>query len=100
MIGAVTECRDDLLSLTNNNPAGEEQYHVTVEGLPGAEGLVEDVRLGSTESRVVPLVVRVPQLDTLARTVPLYVRVQSPDAQITLETTFKSGSTLDVQTSR
>lgn len=89
-----------LLSLTNNNPAGEEQYRVTVEGLPNAEVLVEDVRLGSTESRVVPLVVRVPQRDTLERTVPLFVRVESPNAQITLETTFKSGSTLDVQTSR
>ena len=70
-------------------------YHVTVEGLPGAEVLVEDVRLRSTESRVVPLIVRVPQQERLARTVPLYVHVQSTGARVVLETTFKSGSAID-----
>ena len=85
-----------LLSLTNNDPALSEQpYHVTVEGLPGAEVLVEDVRLRSTESRVVPLIVRVPQQERLARTVPLYVHVQSTGARVVLETTFKSGSAID-----
>jgi polyferredoxin len=85
-----------LLSLTNNDPAlAEQPYHVTVEGLPGAEVLVEDVRLRSTESRVVPLIVRVAQQERLARTVPLYVHVQSTGARVVLETTFKSGSAID-----
>jgi cytochrome c oxidase accessory protein FixG len=90
-----------LLSLTNNDPSEAEQlYHVTVEGLPDAQVIIEDVRLRSTESRVVPLIVRVPQADTVARTVPLVVRVQSPTEQVVLETTFKSGSALNAQSSR
>jgi cytochrome c oxidase accessory protein FixG len=90
-----------LLSLTNNDPASDEQqYHITVDGLPGAEVLIEDVRLRSTESRVVPLIVRVPQTDALARTVTLHVRVMTARSRVLLETTFKSGSALNAETSR
>jgi len=52
------------------------------------------------ESRVVPLIVRVPQSAGLARTVPLHVHVTGDRSQVMLETTFKSGSALNADNSR
>gem|GEM_PF-6876994 len=77
----------------NKNPdAGVTPYDISVTGLPGAEVLTESVELRSGQSRTLPLIVRVPVTAGLARTTPMTVRVASPQGDITLPTTFKSGA--------
>ena len=84
-----------LLRITNNDPDPEPiPFSVTVEGLAGAEVLAQDVRLGSTESRTLPLVIRVRDGGTLPRTVPIKVRVSSPRSEMVLDATFKSGGAI------
>ncbi len=86
------------LRITNNDPDPEPlPFAVRVEGLPGAEVVAQDVRLGSTESRTLPLVVRVRGGPSLPRTVPIRVHVSSPRSEMVLDATFKSGGAL-VQT--
>jgi cytochrome c oxidase accessory protein FixG len=81
-----------LLRITNNDADPEPiSFTVEVEGLAGAEVLAQDVRLGSTESRTLPLVVRVRDGGGLPRTVPIKVRVTSPRSEMVLDATFKSG---------
>ena len=81
-----------LLRITNNDPAPDSiPFAVEVQGLPGAEVVAQDVRLGSTESRTVPLVIRVRQDEAMPRTVPIKVRVRSPSSEMVLDATFKSG---------
>jgi len=84
-----------LLQITNNK-AGEEPvtFHVSVEGLMDAEVLTQEVRLASTETRTVPLVVRIPQEAALRRTLPMEVLVVSPDGELTVPTTFKSSASV------
>jgi len=84
-----------LLKITNNSPSEEDvEYSVTVEGLQGAQVLFQDVSLGSNESLTLPLIVRLPQEDTLPRTLSMEVRVVSPDGVLSVPTTFKSGSAM------
>jgi len=84
-----------LLEITNNAPGTEPvPFHVQVDGVDGAQVVAQDLRLGSTESRTVPLVVRVPSTPQLARTIPLQVRISSPTMQRVVEATFKTGGTL------
>jgi cytochrome c oxidase accessory protein FixG len=82
-----------LLQITNNQvsdtPVG---FQVSVTGLPDAEVLAQEVRLGPTETRMLPLVVRVPQDTGLGRTTPMEVRVTSPEGELLLSTTFKTGA--------
>lgn len=81
-----------LLSITSKHPGDAPlPYQVSVEGLDDAEVTAPVVELGSDESRTVPLIVRVPNLDTLDRTIPLLVRIESPDQELILGTTFKTG---------
>jgi len=74
--------------------AGDEvvTFRVSVEGLPGAEVLTGEVSLASTETITLPLIVRMLQSDELKRTMPMEVRVVSPDGELTLPATFKSGA--------
>ncbi len=83
------------LQITNNKP-GEEpvRYSVSVEGLQDAQVLFQDVSLASNQTQTLPLVVRVPQTEDLPRTVPMEVKIASPDGELTIATTFKSGSAL------
>lgn len=83
-----------LLELTNNRPGPEVPFHVQVEGVPGAQVVAQDVRLASSETRTVPLVVRLPSTSSMARTIPIQVKVATPGAEQLLETTFKTGGEL------
>jgi cytochrome c oxidase accessory protein FixG len=85
-----------LLQLTNND-SGETpvDFQVTVEGIEGAEVLAQDVSLGSSETRTLPLIVRVPVEGGLGRTTPIEVRVLSSIGEIVVPTTFKTGASDD-----
>jgi len=84
-----------LLRITNKAAAPvAEPFHVTVEGIPSAAVMVQDISLTTTESRTVPLVIRVPLRDDLPRTIPIAVRVSSPTQSIRLPATFKTGGHL------
>ncbi|HXH29056.1 MAG TPA: cytochrome c oxidase accessory protein CcoG [Candidatus Polarisedimenticolia bacterium] len=87
-----------LLRVTNKEAAADSvPFHVRVDGLPGAQVVVEDLRLGTTESRTVPLIVRVPASAKLPRTIPIAVHVGSPEGEVRLDATFKTGGHLDAQ---
>ena len=84
-----------LLRITNNASDPEPiPFAVKVEGLAGAEVVAQEVRLGSTESRTLPLVIRVLDGRGLPRTVPIKVRVSSPRSEMVLDATFKSGGAI------
>jgi hypothetical protein len=84
-----------LLWISNNDPDPEPiPFAVRVEGLPGAEVVAQEVRLGSTESRTLPLVIRMRDCTGLSRTVPIKVHVASPRSERVLDATFKSGGAL------
>jgi len=84
-----------LLKITNNKPGQEGvEYAVSVDGLDGAEVLFRSVTLGSNETRTLPLIVRLPQEEGMRRTIPMEVKVVSPDGELRVPTTFKSGSTI------
>ncbi|HYD51499.1 MAG TPA: hypothetical protein VEA99_02685, partial [Gemmatimonadaceae bacterium] len=78
------------------NASGTEPVpvHVHVDDIPGAQVICEAFALGSAESRMVPLVVRVPLSTALARTIPFHVRVTAPHAQVEVDATFKTGGQL------
>ena len=77
-----------------NNDAGEGavEYRVTFEGLEGAEVLTDVVVLESTQTRTLPLVVRVPADQVDARSIPVRVRITSEDGELVLPTTFATGA--------
>ncbi len=85
-----------LLQITSNDP-GEDpvEFQVFVDGIPAAEVTTPAVVLASTETRTLPLVVRVPQDEGLGRTTEIQVRVVSPGGEIIIPTTFKTGGTVD-----
>ena len=82
-----------LLKITNKSPAVEPvEYEISEAGLDDAEVLMNVVELGSTETRTIPLIVRVPTSAELARTTPFEVRVAAEDGTVVLSPTFKSGA--------
>lgn len=91
-----------LLQITNNTPGDPISYGVAVEGLAGVQVLSQsgDLILGPTESRTLPLVVRIPASEGLARTVPIDVRVTSPDGAVVVPTTFMTGAHVEASSSR
>ena len=86
--------RNTYLVQITNNKAGDVpvDFTVTVDGIPDAEVLAQNVRLGASETRTLPLIVRVPQDLGLGRTTALVVRVVTPDGAIDVPTTFKTGA--------
>ncbi|MDH5590931.1 MAG: cytochrome c oxidase accessory protein CcoG, partial [Gemmatimonadota bacterium] len=81
-----------LLKISNNAAAREAvTYHVEIDGIEGAELLVQDVSLEGSESRTIPMVVRVSLGTDLQRTVPFHVNVTSSAGELRLATTFKTG---------
>ena len=82
-----------LLNITSNHPGDSTvPYEVTVEGIEDAEVLFPVVELAATESRTMPLVVRVPASVVRDRTIPVRVRIATIDAELLLGTTFKTGA--------
>ena len=87
--------RNTYLVQITNNKAGDSpvDFTVTVDGIPDAEVLAQNVQLAASETRTLPLIVRVPQDLGLGRTTELVVRVVTPDGAIDVPTTFKTGAT-------
>ncbi len=82
-----------LLKITSNDPSAEPaDYRVRVEGLDDAEVIAPPVTLASSESRTVPLVIRVRDDAGVGRTVPIRVFVESPHGEIVIDATFKTGA--------
>jgi cytochrome c oxidase accessory protein FixG len=82
-----------LLKVTNNSISSEPVvYQVRVEGLDNAVVVIQDPVLASSESRTVPLVIRVPASQRLPRTIPIRVFVVSPGGELVLDATFKTGA--------
>jgi cytochrome c oxidase accessory protein FixG len=92
--------RNTYLVKITNNKAGDipVDFQVSVQGIPGAEVLAQDVRLAASETRTLPLIVRVPQDRELGRTTSIEVLVLSPDGEIGIPTTFKTGATVGAGT--
>ncbi|MEZ4415521.1 MAG: cytochrome c oxidase accessory protein CcoG [Gemmatimonadota bacterium] len=81
-----------LLEITNKDPRpGSVSYAVGLEGLEGAEALVPPFELETSQSRTLPLVVRIPAASATARSLPLQVRVSSDENEMVLPTTFLTG---------
>jgi len=88
-----------LVQITNNKPGDTPvNFQVSVDGIPGAEVLAPDFQLASSETRTLPLIIRVSQDQDVGRTVSIEVRVVSPDGEIGIPTTFKTGATVDAGT--
>jgi cytochrome c oxidase accessory protein FixG len=82
-----------LLKVTNNAASTEPvAYRVRVEGLEDAVVVTQDIVLASSESRTVPLVIRVPASGGLDRTIPIRVHVVAPGGELVLDATFKTGA--------
>ncbi len=78
-----------LVRLTNTKvtPAS---YAFTVTGLDGLEVAVAPVKLAATESRTVPLVVRIPAAGVVDRTYPITVKIDDGSGVVNIESTFKT----------
>ena len=88
-----------LLKITNNDSeTGAVTYDVSLDGLEGAEVLTDQVVLNSTETRTLPLVIRVPAESVDRRTIPFTVHIRTSDRELILPTTFKTGALEDVAT--
>jgi hypothetical protein len=84
-----------LLQILNKDPSEiPARYDVSVTGLEGAEVLAEPVEIPSTESRTVPLIVRVPASAEVERTTPIEVSVSTGGDRVVLRSTFKSGAAI------
>jgi cytochrome c oxidase accessory protein FixG len=80
-----------LLKVTNKEVSLDPvAFHVRVDGVPAQDVIVEDMALGSTESRTVPLIIRMKASPDLPRTIPLAVHISSPSKDLTLDATFKT----------
>jgi cytochrome c oxidase accessory protein FixG len=84
-----------LLRVTSKLPGREAvPFHVGVLGMPDAAVTVQDIRLGATESRTEPLVIRIPPSADLPRTIPITVRITTARDTMLLDATFKTGGHL------
>ena len=79
-----------LLRITNKDAESETAtYGVTLDGLEGAQIVAEPVVLTSTESRTVPMVIRVPAAEAATgRSLAFDVRVRSEQGEVLLPATF------------
>jgi polyferredoxin len=82
-----------LLQLTNKSGTGESvAYQVSLDGLDQGELSMPALTVAPEQSMTIPLVIRLPAAAAGARTIPFTVRIQSPDAELLLPTTFKTGA--------
>lgn len=79
-----------LLKITNKDAETDAAtYAVTLDGLDGAEVLTDPVFLASTETRTVPLIIRVRAEEAAAgRSLPFDVRVASEQGELFVPATF------------
>jgi cytochrome c oxidase accessory protein FixG len=78
-----------MLRVANNDAQGvDTPYRVEVTGLPDPEVQVPTFTLDATESRTVPLIVRLPA-ESARRTMPFTVTVHGGEEHVDLKTTFK-----------
>jgi len=89
--------RNTYLLRVTNKEIGEAPvpFTVQVEGLDGAQMLMQDIVVATTETRTVPLIVRLRHEDDSPRTLPFRVRVSSPTTSVALDATFKTGGHID-----
>ncbi len=80
-----------LLRITNKAASTTPvNFHVKVDGIPAEDVIVQDVELATTESRTLPMVIRMKASADLPRTIPLQVNIWSPSQVVRLEATFKT----------
>jgi hypothetical protein len=80
-----------LLRVTNKLASPDPvPFHVRVEGVPAEDVIVGELSLATTESRTVPLIIRMKARPDLPRTIPIQVRVSSPSREKALDATFKT----------
>jgi cytochrome c oxidase accessory protein FixG len=80
-----------LLRVTNKAAsAAPVPFHVRVEGVPPEDVIVGDLSLATTESRTVPLVIRMKARPDLPRTIQIEVHVTSQSRDKELDATFKT----------
>lgn len=80
-----------LLRVTNKEATPTPvPFHIRVEGVPAKDVIVEDLRLGTTESQTIPMIIRMKASPDLPRTIPIEVHVSSPSHEIELDATFKT----------
>lgn len=84
--------RNTYLLRVTNKSAGETPvpFHVRVEGVPREDVIVQDLELATTESRTVPMVIRMKASPDLPRTIPIEVHVSSPSHDMEIDATFKT----------
>ena len=82
-----------LLQIINKDPSETPvRYEIGVSGLEDAEVLVSPIEIPSTESRTIPLIVRVPPASELGRTTSFEVSVSAGEDEVLLHPTFKTGA--------
>jgi cytochrome c oxidase accessory protein FixG len=80
-----------LLRVTNKEASATPiPFHIRVEGLPAEDVIVQDIQLGTTESRTIPVIIRMKASPDLPRTIPIEVHVTSPRHDVELDATFKT----------
>ena len=80
-----------LLRVTNKEASATPvPFHVRVEGVPVEDVIVGDLSLATTETRTVPLVIRMRARPDLPRTIRIEVHVASPSRDRELDATFKT----------
>jgi cytochrome c oxidase accessory protein FixG len=87
-----------LLRVTNKLASPDPvPFHVRVEGVPAEDVIVGDLSLATTESRTVPLIIRMKARPDLPRTIPIQVHVASPSRDKALAATFKTEGRLETE---
>lgn len=88
-----------LLRVTNKEASPTPvHFHIRVEGVPPEDVMVQDLQLATTESRTVPLIIRMKARADLPRTIPLEVHVSSPTHDVELAATFKTEGRIGTDT--
>jgi polyferredoxin len=77
-----------LLRVSNTEPT-QAHYQVAVHGLDGAQVTVADIVLAPEETRMVPLVVGIPER-VAERTLPIVVEVSDGSRAVSRAHTFKT----------
>jgi hypothetical protein len=65
---------------------------VDVDGLDQGQLSMPELTVAPEQSVTIPLVIRLPLAAAGLRTIPFTVRIRSPDAELLLPTTFKTGA--------